>query len=270
MRGTSRVSREAGIEAFEPVAVAAGDDARLLAEGLFTVVNALDSSGSLRRTLTDPARPGTDKGTLVSTLFHGLDPRVQGVVSDFASRRWWHEEDLGDALEDTAVEALLIFAQANGSLDAVEGELFAIERLLHANLDLYSALDNRAALPGARIRLAETLIGPRVSPVTKALIDRAATTTRGHRLAKKLSFYSKAAAERRNRMLARVTVAAPLSEDRLRRLESVLRERCGRGVTIAVTIDPGIIGGIRVQIGHEVVDGTLRTRLETARAQLVG
>lgn len=270
MRGTSRVSREAGIEAFEPVAMAAGSDADLLAFGLFAVVDALDSSSSLRRALTDPARPGTDKGTLVSSLFGGLDPRVQGVVSDFSSRRWWHEEDLGDALEDAAVEALLIAAQADGSLDAVESELFKIERFLFENLEVYSALDNRAALPEARIRLAESLIGPQVSPLTRALMVRAATTTRGHRLAKKLAFYLKAAAARRGRMLARVTVAAPLSEEHLRRLESILRVHYGRDVTVAVTIDPGIIGGMRVQVGHEVVDGTLVTRLDNARKQLVG
>jgi len=269
MRGTSRVSQEAGIEAFEPVAVAAGVDARLLATGLFIVVDALDSSSSLRRALTDPARPGTDKGTLISSLFGGLDLRIQEAVEDFASRRWWHEEDLGDALEDAAVEALLISAQADGSLDAVEGELFEIERLLAANLDLYSALDNGAAIPAARIRLAESLIGTRVSPVTKALINRAATTTRGHRLTKNLAFYLRAAAARRNRLLARVTVAAPLSEDHRRRLESALRAHYGRDVTLAVTVDPSIIGGVRIQVGHEIVDGTLVTRLNDARAQLV-
>jgi len=269
MRGTSRVSQEAGIEAFEPVAVAAGVDSRLLAAGLFTVVDALDSSGSLRRALTDPARPGTDKGTLISSLFGELDSRVQEAVADFASRRWWHEEDLGDALEDAAVEALLISAQADGSLDVVEGELFGIERLLVANLDLYSALDNRAAIPEARIRLADSLIGPRVSPVTKALIHRAATTTRGHRLAKNLAFYLRAAAGRRDRRLARVTVAAPLSEDHRRRLESILRERFGGDMTLAVTVDPSIVGGVRIQVGYELVDGTLLTRLNDARAQLV-
>ena len=56
MRGTSQASRDAVLETFDPVATAAGKDALLIAEQLYSVVDVLDSSGSLRRALTDPAR----------------------------------------------------------------------------------------------------------------------------------------------------------------------------------------------------------------------
>ena len=53
MRGTSQASRDAVLLAFDPVANAAGDDALTIAEQLNSVVDVLDSSGSLRRALTD-------------------------------------------------------------------------------------------------------------------------------------------------------------------------------------------------------------------------
>lgn len=270
MRGTSEASRNGGIKAFESVAVAAGPEATRLALQMFDVVDLIDSSNSLRRALTDPARPGTDKGTLVASLFSELDPRVREVVEDFAARRWWHEHDLGDALEDAAVEALFIAAQAEDSLDVVEEELFRIERLLAGERELYSALDNRAALPAARVKLARTLLGSRVSPVTAALMERVCTTTRGHRLAKKLAYFQKAAAARRQKVLARVTVAVELTPEQGERLTEALDARYGRHIALKVTVDPSVMGGMRVQVGHEVTDGTLLARLEDARQHLVG
>ncbi|MBN2176726.1 MAG: F0F1 ATP synthase subunit delta [Demequinaceae bacterium] len=270
MRGMSQASRNGGMEAFEPVATAAGREAPRLAVEIFSVVDLLDSSNSLRHALTDPARPGTDKGTLVTALFSRLDPRVRAVVEDFASRRWWHEHDLGDALEDAAVEALLISAEADGSLDTVEGELFRIERLLASERDLYSALDNRAALPAARVELARTLLGSRVTAVTAALIERVCTTTRGHRLVKKLWYFQKAAAARRMRTLAHVTVAVELTPEQEGRLAATLGRRYGRDIALKVTVDPGVMGGMKVQVGHQVTDGTLLARLGSAREILVG
>ena len=55
MRGTSLASLTAAQERFAPVLTAAGKQAADLGEQLFAVVDALDSSGSLRRTLSDPA-----------------------------------------------------------------------------------------------------------------------------------------------------------------------------------------------------------------------
>ncbi|GMA36668.1 hypothetical protein [Demequina litorisediminis] len=65
MRGTSQASHDAVIREADPILTAAGKDGITIAEHLFVVVDALDSSGSLRRALTDPARPGKDKASLV-------------------------------------------------------------------------------------------------------------------------------------------------------------------------------------------------------------
>ena len=61
MRGTSRASLVAAEGRFEPVLREAGAQGRLLGEQLFALVDALDSSGSLRRTLTDPSAAGEAK-----------------------------------------------------------------------------------------------------------------------------------------------------------------------------------------------------------------
>src|SRR5690606_39429957 len=66
MRGTSQSSLDAVTATFEPVLRAAGAEAATLGEQLFTVVDALDASSSLRRALSDPARDGEAKAGLVA------------------------------------------------------------------------------------------------------------------------------------------------------------------------------------------------------------
>ena len=270
MRGTSEKSRDAALRTFEPVVAAAGPEAARLAVDLFKVVDTLDASSSLRRALSDPARPGTDKAVLVTALFHELDERVRDAVADFASRRWWHEDDLGDAIEDASVSALLASAEASGSLGTVEEELFRVERLISSEPDLHTALDNRSATGAARTALAHTVLGTHVSPVTLALVDRATGAPRGRRFATMLAYYIAAAAERQGRIVAEVTAAVELSAAQRARLVSLLGSLYDRDVRVNVSVDPGVIGGVRVRVGDEVMDGTMLARLDDARRRLVG
>ncbi len=270
MRGTSEVSRDAVLEEFDAVATAAGTDATQLAEQLFSVVDALDSSGSLRRALTDPARPGTDKGTLVSALFGAFDPRVQDVISAFADRRWTRSNDLGDAIEDAAVETYLASAESQGLLGELEEDMFRIERLLEAERDILSALGDRSSNPDARSRLARDLFGSSVGPTTLALVERAARQPRKRRLLDAIAYYIATAAARREKSVVEVTAAVELTAAHRARLTNLLRASLGREVQVNVSVDPSVIGGMRIQVGDRVVDGTLRSKLDEAQRRLVG
>ncbi len=270
MRGTSEASRDAVLKDFFPVATAAGKDAARLAEELFSVVDALDSSGSLRRALSDPARPGTDKTALVEDVFGSLDPRVRDVIAAFASRRWILADDMADAVEDAAVDAYLSAAQAAGELESLEEELFRVERFLAAERDLLAALGDRSALPTARSTLATSIFGTRVSPIAMALIERAAGESRSRRLSSSLAYYVKAAAERRQRVIAAVTSAVELSAAQRTRLARALQGLYGSEVQLNVTVDPRVIGGLRVQVGDQVVDGTILRKIDDVRRRLVG
>ena len=270
MRGTSEVSRDAVMEEFAAVATAAGADATRLAEQLFSVVDALDSSGSLSRALTDPARPGTDKRTLVSALFVALDPRVQDVVSAFANRRWIRSSDLGDAIEDVAVDTYLASAESQGLLGELEEEMFRVERFLAAERDVLSALGDRSSTPEARSRLALDLFGPSVGPTTLALVERAARQPRKRRLQRAIAYYVAAAAARRAKSVVAVTAAVELPAAHRARLTSLLRASLGREVQVNVSVDPSVIGGMRIQVGDRVVDGTIQSKLDEARRRLVG
>ncbi|MDN4479119.1 F0F1 ATP synthase subunit delta [Demequina lignilytica] len=270
MRGTSQASRDAVLREFEPVVTASGADGLVIADQLFTAVDALDASGSLRRALTDPARPAGDKAALVARLFSSFDARVRDVLVAFVQARWSDEADLAEAIDDAGERAIFAYSLEQGTLDQVEEELFRVQRELVANRELLTALGNRSATKETRLALLSGVLGGKLLPTTEALLRRVVGTPRGNRLLVAIDGLLESAATHRERLVAKVDAAVELSAKQRARLASILSEAYGREVTINVAVDPEVLGGIRVQVGSEVVDGTVLARLDEARRRLVG
>jgi len=71
--------------------------------------------------------------------------------------------------------------------------------------------------------------------------------------------------EHEGRVHARVTTARPLPDAERERLVAALAGRTGKTVELHETINPAVIGGIRVNLGDSVMDGTVRRRLQDLR-----
>ena len=82
--------------------------------------------------------------------------------------------------------------------------------------------------------------------------------------------YQRIAAAHRNRLVATVRVASALSDQDAQRLSGVLARQYDRPVHLNVVVDPEVIGGIRVEIGDDIIDGTVSSRLDEARRRLAG
>lgn len=235
-----------------------------LADDLFAVVDALDSSVTLRRTLTDPTIPAAARVGMAESL---LESKVGGsalaVVRSAIELRWNGGRRLADALERQAVRAELGTAQAGGDLDGVEDELFRFSRVIEANPALSTALADRARSLADRGGLVAELLADKVGPSSLRLARRA-VRARVRSAAITLIGYVDLAARLRERAVATVTVAAALDHDQLERLRSALRSQLGREVSIQQIVDPEVLGGARVEIGDEVIEGTVAGRLAEA------
>ena len=69
--------------------------------------------------------------------------------------------------------------------------------------------------------------------------------------------------------IATATAAAPLSADEVAALTQRLESSTGGRIELDVKVDPGLLGGLVVQVGDRLIDGSVRGRLERLRNQLV-
>lgn len=270
MRGSSRNSARAAQAALD-TALQAGDDWGVLAEELFAMTGVVDGSASLRRALADPSREGDDKRTLAANLFGGkVGDDALALTGEVAAQRWAAERDLPDTMESLAVQALLARAEREGRIDAVEDELFRFERIVAADEELRDTLSGHNVDGPGKAELVRTLLRDKAAPETVRLAEQAAATPRGRRLDRTLAEYLRLAAQRRDELTALVTVAAALTEQQRARLRSALEAIYDKPVSLQTVLEERVMGGIRVQVGDEVVDGTVLRRLDEARRHIGG
>jgi len=238
-------------------------------DSLFAVAALLDSQPSLRSALTDPARSGDDKAALVQALLGGkMSEQVIDLLGGMARSRWSAPRDLAEAVARLGVEAVLVSAQHHDRLDAVQDELFQFGTTVTAHPELRLALTDRALPVEHKSDLLTALLQEKATVEACRLIVHAVTEPRGASLETNLKRLAEAAAARRERQVATVTTAVPMSEQQRERLRSALATQLGYSVQLNVVIDPDVVGGLRVAIGDEVIDGTLATRFDDAQRRI--
>ncbi|MFE1953570.1 MULTISPECIES: F0F1 ATP synthase subunit delta [Streptomyces] len=269
--GASREALATARERLDALTDSTSADAKALAGDLAAVTALLDREVSLRRVLTDPAQAGDAKAELATRLLGG---QVSGPAADLVAglvrSRWSASRDLVDSLEELANIADLTAAQKRGELDDVEDELFRFGRIVASNTELRAALTDKAASASARGELVRRLLGGRAMPTTERLVERLVTAPRGRSLEGGLESLSKLAAERRERMVAVVTTAVPLSDPQKQRLGATLAKLYGRQMHLNLDVDPEVLGGIKVQVGDEVINGSIADRIEEASRRMAG
>ena len=232
---------------------------------LFAVVDALDTSVALRRAVTDPAASDDRRSGLVHALF---DPRVSGpvaaFVADAARRRWTSGRTFVDALEREAVRAQLRAADADGTLDDTEDGLFRFARIVASDRDLRTAVSDRVVPLEVRQQLVSDLLAERSTPATLALARRA-VAARNRSFDLTVEAYVDLAAAQKDRVVATVRVARAMTDDQRQRLRAALSRQAGRDVVVQEVVDPGVVGGVRVELGDEVVEGTVAAKLDEAK-----
>jgi ATP synthase F1 delta subunit len=135
--------------------------------------------------------------------------------------------------------------------------------------ELRGVLSDRTVPAEHKGTLLTSIFAKKASPAALALLKQAAATRTGS-FDTVLARFADEVAARRQRQLAEVRSAYELGDAELERLAEALTARYGHDVHLNVIIDPSIVGGLRVAIGDDVIDGTVSGRLEDARRQLAG
>jgi F-type H+-transporting ATPase subunit delta len=257
-------ARRLAEEAFA-AAASAGSLPRVREE-LFALVDLLRRQPQVRKTLADISIPAEAKqGLLRDLIADRVDPHTLSLLDSLVgedSLSW----RLGPVLDDLAQQAVLAEAEADGTLDTVGDELFRFARLLEAEPRLRGAITDPVLPDENKVALVDDLLASRASEPTAVLV-RDAVRKPGDPVERIQGLADRAAA-RRNRVVVEARTAVPLDDDRRARLSSALSAVTGRNVDLETVIDPEVVGGVMARVGDEVIDGTVRRKLELALEQL--
>jgi F-type H+-transporting ATPase subunit delta len=166
--------------------------------------------------------------------------------------------------------ALFEVAQKEADLAAVQRDLTTIVATAREHPELGRVLGSRALADDARRNIVEA-VGQKLgvtAPVGK-LLGLLADRGRLELLPEIAVVYTERLLEHQNVVQADVTTAVPLSAEAAARLEASLRSATGKQITMRVSVDPSLLGGVVARVGSTVYDGSVRTQLKKMRDQLV-
>lgn len=163
------------------------------------------------------------------------------------------------------VERVLRQLSSPQELDEVEDELFRFARILEDNPALRRVLEDVNFATDARIGVLTDLLGSRATP---SMLRVSRYVVRAGRLRNLVGTYDMLAeliAEERNRRIAEVRSAVPLTDEETSRLAVALGRLVSREVEVRDIEDTTVIGGMLISIGDLFIDGTVRLRFERLR-----
>lgn len=248
---------------------ASARDLTTTADELFAVARFLDSERSVRRLLADASSPEDARVDLARRLFGSqLSQPTAELVSELVRKRWSTARDIVTGAEGLARRAAIAIADRNGSLDEVEDQLFRFGRIVAREPQLASLLGDTARPVEGRVQLLDSVLGDKVYPVTATLLREAIRLPRSRHLDVVAEELAELAAARRDRSVAKVRTPVELSSEQETKLAETLGRMYGRTISLQVELDRSLLGGLVVQVGGEVIDGSVAGRLAAARRSL--
>jgi len=167
-------------------------------------------------------------------------------------------------------EAVHVIAAAEGALDIVESELASIAEVVAADPSIVQRLSDRQVPVEQRLRLLEGGVLATAHPATRASLAMLIAAERFGHLRDVATALSERSATAVGRTYAEVQVAQPLTESQTTALQAALERATGAELTMRVTVDPSVVGGVRARVGDTVIDGSVARRLSQLRTRING
>lgn len=231
---------------------------------LLSAAALIDGSPALLTTLADASVEEAAKAKLVGELFGSVSAGARSVLAAAVEQSWSNPAEMIDGIEELGLRA-----EASSTADLAD-ELLTAAATVDSSHELELVLGNKLGDTQAKVQLVDRLFSGKLSGAALNVLRHLVANPRGRRLSPALRESARVAADQGGSELATVTVAAPLSAAQQSRISSLLEKNAGRPVRVTTVIDPSLVGGVRIQIGDDVIDGSVRSRLDDLRLQLAG
>ena len=178
--------------------------------------------------------------------------RVSGVASRYAS-------------------ALYDLADEKGAIDAVAGDLVALQKMINDGEDFRRFLRSPVISRNDQSKaIAAISAQAQFSTWTQKFLGLLAANRRLFALEGVIAGFRAILAERRGEATATVTSAVPLSASQTTALIESLKKSVGRKIDIVSKVDPSILGGLIVKVGSRMVDSSLKSKLQRLKLAMKG
>jgi|SRR5690242_13176279 len=133
---------------------------------------------------------------------------------------------------------------------------------VYANADVQAALANPKFTKQDVERLLLAMTGEKLNNASRNLLSVLVRNDRLAALPEIASLYDRLKEQYENVLEATIESAFPLDQSQLGAIVAKLEKRSGRKIVPTVAVTPTLIGGVRIQIGDDVWDGSVRGQLE--------
>lgn len=250
-----------------------------LAQGCFSLSDFVRAQPRAGRALIDYARSFEERWGFYQAIdpLPAADPLLNQLIQVILKGNLDSVEELSQVFEHLGLAVVASVAGKTAQVKVITDQLHAIKRLLADNVQLRNSLrDVKGRHRPERLALARAVFSDQVLPETMVLLERAIITS-GVRDSKhlqrrsihsQLDFFQTYLADSEDVLLANVTSALPLSADQQTRLRQILQRKYGRQVHLQTQVSPDLIGGVQIQIGCEIFDGSTATSLQETRKKI--
>lgn len=174
---------------------------------------------------------------------------------------------MADDLATSYGRAITAIGEAEGVTDRLSDELFTFASAVDATPELREKLTDPSVPLEARQAAAADLL-QRAHPATQAAVQMLLAGGRIRNIREIADATVQQSAEARGASVATVRTAKPLSDAQRDALSQALQARAGQPVELKVIVDQTLVGGVVVQMGGTVIDGSVAKRLTDLRASL--
>lgn len=167
--------------------------------------------------------------------------------------------------------ALFALATENKAIDKVEANLASLDKAMNESDELKALLSSpvlsRADAGKAIAAIAKKM---KLNSLTANTLGVLAANRRLDQMPALIRAFRTLASSHRGEVTAEVTSAHPLDDAQIKALKAQLKKRVGNDVSVSTFVDPSILGGLVVKIGSQMIDNSIKTRLNTLSQAMKG
>lgn len=201
-------------------------------------------------------------------------PRVRRVFAptdninanlDVHVNEQFRETEAGDRYAKAAFE----LAQDQKVLDVVHSDLAKVKDLLLNSAELRTFVSSYVYTSDIKLKgLLAVTDGLKLNALTKKIFGVLAANRRLDQLFPFLNAFTKLYDAQKGVVNAEVVSAVPLTDEQLGALKDQLGKSLGQSASIATSVDPTILGGLKVRVGSRLFDASLKTKLDSLKFAL--